>query len=133
MSQAQVITYTNTSLEGDITLVDNTKITLNTIGRYLITFSAVAQTTGGNNKILTIWFRKNGSDVANSATKMTVLNSASTLMTVTYIGICTTPGDFFELWMHGDATSIELKYDAAGTTPVHPASPSIIVTVNQIS
>lgn len=130
---AQSITYTNHSIVGNITVDNNTKITLNTVGNYLITFSAVAKTTGGNNKQLTIWFRKNNQDVDNSATKMAVLNNTSTLMTVNLIISCDNPGDYYELWMHGDSTSVELVYDAPGAAPVHPASPSIIVTVNQIS
>lgn len=132
-SEAQVVTYTNSDITGDITVDDGSKITLNTVGRYLFTFSAVTKSTAGTNKVLTMWFRKNNSDVSNSATKVAAVNNASTLMTVTYVLSCDTPGDYYELWMHGDSTSVQLVYDAAGTSPVHPASPSIIVTVNQIS
>lgn len=134
---AQVVTF-NTTINADgISLADNTKIILPQIGNYLFSVSGVALCTAGLDQEASIWFRKNGNDVINSNTYITVPRNNSMVIAVTFSLPCTTPGDYYELWFSGQSTSVRLDAVAAVTgsstfPPNQPASPSIIITVAQI-
>lgn len=133
-SNPQVITLTSLSLTGTITLAGGSKITLADVGNYLVMFSAIAHCASGSNKALNIWLRKNGSDVANSNTNVITSAGIPIVMAASFVVSCVTPGDYYEFWMAGDTTNMQILYTAASAgSPAYPAAPSIIVTVNQIS
>lgn len=133
-SNPQVIALTSYSLTGTITLAGGSKITLADAGNYLLTFSAIAHCTSGSNKALNIWLRKNGSDVANSNTNVITSAGVPIVMAASFVVACVTPGDYYEFWMAGDTTNMQILYTAASVgPPAYPAAPSIIVTINQIS
>jgi hypothetical protein len=100
---------------------------------YLFVVSAVVQAVASN-KICSIWFRKNGSDVTYSNTKVVCLNAEPTILAVNINLECTTAGDYYELWMAGTATTAGI-YAAAATAgpPAEPGVPSIIVSVTQVA
>lgn len=135
---AQVVTFNTTINANGITLVGNTKITLPQVGNYSFSVSAVAAATGAANaKQLSMWFRKNDSDVANSNTYLSVSKDVPTVLAVVLDLPCTTAGDYYELWWSGETTDVKLDAVAAisGSAtfpPNQPASPSIILTVGQI-
>lgn len=135
---AQVVTFNTTINQNGITLVDNTKITLPQVGNYSFSLSAIAANAGAaNTQQVSIWFRKNGSDVANSNSYLSVSKNVPTLIAVVLDLPCTTAGDYYELWWSGESTDVKLDSVAAVTgsatfPPNQPASPSIIVTVGQI-
>ena len=130
----QAITYSSSSLTGTITLGGTTKITLADVGNYLLMFSAIAHCTSGSNKALYIWLRKNGSDVTASNTNLVTSAGVPAVMAASFVVSCTTPGDYYEFWMAGDTTNMQILATAASAgPPAYPAAPSIIVTINQIS
>lgn len=134
---AQVVTFNTTINAKGIFLADNTKIILPQKGDYLFSISAVAFCTAGSDQEASIWFRKGGSDVANSNTYLTVPKNNSMIVAVSLSLPCTTPGDYYELWWSGQSTGVRLDSVAAVTgsstfPPNQPASPSIIITVAQI-
>lgn len=136
-ANAQVVTFDTTINTNGITLVNNTKITLPQRGNYLFSISAVAFCTAGADQEASIWFRKNGNDVANSNTYLTVPKNNSMIIAVAFDLPCTTPGDYYELWWSGQSTSVRLDAVPAVTgsstfPPNQPASPSIVITVGQI-
>lgn len=130
---AQVITFNTTDGTAGISLVSSKRITLPAVGTYLFLVSAVVQAVGAN-KLLSIWFRKNGTDVTYSNTKVVALNSEPTTLALNINLDCTTPGDYYELWMAGTDTTAGI-YATAATAgpPAEPGVPSIIVSVVQVS
>ena len=133
-AQAQVITMTAPVLTGTITLVGGSKITLADVGNYLLTFSAIAHCSSGSNKDLNIWLKKNGSNYDSSNTNVTTSAGIPVVMAASFVVSCITPGDYYEFWMSGETTAMEILYTAASAGPPSvPAAPSIIVTINQIS
>jgi len=133
INTAQVVTFSTVGEARGISLVSSSRITLPVPGVYQFAFSAVAQASTSN-KFLSIWFRKNGSDVANSNTRIVCLNGEPTIMAAVINLSCTTAGDYYQLWMGGTATSAGV-YTTAATAgpPAEPAVPSIIVTAMQVS
>lgn len=136
---AQPITYDTTSLAKGITLVANTKITLPQVGNYALSFSAIGSYSGSSNpKWFNIFLRKNGSDVANSSTIVTLSKQQPLTVVATIDLACTTVGDYYELIMAGEETDCQILATAAqvavpNVSPAMPACPSIIATVWQIN
>lgn len=130
----QVITFDTDVHHSQITRTSSSRFTITKTGSYLITFSAlVASTLPG--KRIAIWFKVNGSNVANSSTYYDFKSAnANTVVAVTFLEHFEV-GDYFELWMWGNDTGIRLDGIAAvaanpGVTPAIPACPSIIMTCN---
>ena len=138
-TQGQAITFNTIFSEQGVKLLTTagvgTQVQLNQIGQYLFTFSAVCHTTSGSNKAIYIWFKYNGNDVANSNTIINTSSGNEQVMTVTGVFPCNAVGDYYELYMVGDTTACQIKAEpavVAPATPVMPAVPSIILTVNQV-
>jgi hypothetical protein len=135
---AQVVTFDTTVANKGITLASNTRITLPQLGNYLFNISAIAANVGSSNtQQVSIWFRKNGSDVANSNSYLSVSKQVPTLIAVLLDLECTTVGDYYEVWWSGESTDVKLDSVAAVTgsvtfPPNQPASPSIILTVSYV-
>lgn len=135
-TQGQAITFNTVETQQGITLVSNTRVTLGQVGQYLFTFSAVCHCTSGSNKSVYIWFKYNGVDVPRSNTLVNIASGNEQVMAVTVVLPCATVGDYYELYMTGDTTACQIEAlpaVVAPATPVMPAIPSIILTVNQVA
>jgi len=109
-----------------------TRITVSKDGVYNIMFSAQLQRgSGGASKQVVVWLRKNGVDVADTSTHVAVQANAIFLVAAWNFFIQLDAGEYCELmWTQDDA--IDLRYEAANTTIPYPATPSIILTVNEV-
>ena len=94
---------------------------------YNIQFSAQFINTGGGAHRVWVWLRKNGTDVTNSATVVRIQGNNSEDVAAWNFLLQMNAGDYFELMWEVDNTNISLHADAA--TAVHPAVPSVILTV----
>ena len=137
-TKAQVVTFDTTINANGVTLVGGTKMVLPQVGNYSFAISAVAAATGAASaKSVSMWFRKNDADVANSNTYLSVSNNVPTVIAVVFDLPCTTAGDYYEIWWSGETTSVKLDAvpavsGSATFPPNQPASPSIVVTIGQI-
>ena len=94
---------------------------------YNIQFSAQFINTGGGANRVWIWLRKNGVDVTQSATVIRIQGNNTENVAAWNFLLQLNASDYFELMWEVDSTNISLHADAA--TAVHPAVPSIILTV----
>jgi hypothetical protein len=108
------------------------KITVSKTGVYNIMFSAqLERLSGGSSKQVVVWMRKNGVDMPNTATHIAVQANANYLVAAWNFFVQLDAGEYCQLmWTQDDA--IEIKYEAANTTVPYPATPSIILTVNEV-
>jgi hypothetical protein len=108
------------------------KITVSKTGVYNIQFSAqVERLSGGSSKHVIVWMRKNGTDVPNTATHVSVQANANYLVIAWNFFIQLDAGEHCQL-MWTQNSDIEFKYEAANVTIPYPAIPSIILTVNEV-
>ena len=136
-STAYVIGINGSDPNNDgVSIVAGNKITFSQLGVYNVCTSI--QFTNSNTQIhdATIWFRKNGTDIANSASKVSIPNShggtsGNLIFYVDLPGKYAT-GDYVQLYWSATSTQVSLTTIAAGTSPVTPVSPSVLVTVHQI-
>lgn len=112
-----------------------TRITPAESGVYNIQFSAqIQRTTGGASATIDIWFRQGGVDIPNSNTSVNIQANAGYLVAAwnlfTFIDVDAANPYVEIMWATTD-TAVSLQQQASNA--VHPATPSVIVTVNKVS
>lgn len=111
---------------------DFTRITFSKGGVYNIQFSAQIEKTGGTDNKLSIWLRKNGSDIANSNTHMTLKANQNYAVAAWNFFEQVNTLQYIEIMWSQDGT-ISLVHEPADVVIPHPATPSVILTVNKIA
>lgn len=122
----------NNNGQQGISITSSSRITVSAIGKYNTQFSVQWQNTdsGGVDRDLWIWLRKNGTDVANSASKVTCIKNASGIAAWNFIADATAATDYFEIMYAVSDVSVIMPASAAAG--IIPAIPSIIVTVTPV-
>jgi hypothetical protein len=131
----QVITFdTNILLKktAHSTSTNPSRITVNEAGDYIV-FASLEVTSTSAGKTLDIWFRINGTDVANSNVKIGIVNANDHKLSTATTILTLTAGQYVEMVMSGDSTNISLAATAAGTSPTRPLTPSVILTLDKLS
>lgn len=126
-----------TATNGVSVVSDGTNLTLITVantGVYNVMFSAQFTNSGGTGQTVDIWLRKNGTtaaaNVPDSGGNIHLQGNQTFVMAAWNYFIQLNAGDFIQLCWTATSTNITMVPDAA--TAVHPAAPSIIVTLNQV-
>jgi len=125
---AYAMTFNTTDLSEGVTVgTPTSRIYVDRPNIYNIQFSAQIINDGGGAHRAWIWFRKNGTDVPNSATALRIQGNNTEAVAAWNYLLQMNSGDYFELIWEVDDTDVKLHADAA--TGIHPAIPSIILTV----
>ena len=129
---ASVMTFNNTDFNRGITLVSGSQFTIPTAGAYNLAFSAQLDKTTGTKHEAWIWLRKNGTNVSQSNTQITMGGGSSDKQVAAWNFFLTgSAGDYWELAWTADDDRVYLN--AVNAVPgVYPAVPSIIATVNSM-
>jgi hypothetical protein len=104
------------------------EIEVDTEGIYNFQVSMQFDSAGGSNREVWVWFRKNGTDIPNSAMYLTIQNNNSELLQAFNLLVEMKALDYLEVMWEVGNTNAEMAAFAA--TGVHPAVPSIILTVS---
>ena len=128
------MTFNNTDATATLgfSIVSNSRITAAHTGVYNIAFSAqLRKTSGGGATQIYIWIKKNGSNLPDSNTVLTLANNGDLLVAAWNLFLQLNAGQYVELFWYATAATIELYYNA---TPIVglPAIPSVIATINRI-
>ena len=127
-----------------ITGTNNTRITFKKAGVYKLTYSLSFKNTTNDGQSIDVWFRYNGTDVANSNSRFFIPARKSTgdpsyLIAVTaYTGIATADDVYVEIMWRVSDTNVTMEHlpavtYSAGVTPAIPATPSALVQADFIS
>lgn len=134
----KAITFNATDLSVGVTIGSPTsRIVVTNGGIYNIQFSAEISNPAAQIDDVTIWLRQNGVDLSNSAGIVGSPPKHGAISGHTIIGwnyiVQAAPNDYFELyWTTDNGTTQILTYPASTVAPIHPQSPSMILTVQQI-
>lgn len=127
-----IMTLNNTDLSHGVTIVSSSRITIANAGIYNIQFSAQFDKTDGGDDIVEIWIKKNGNNISNSSTKLTLQGQDGKSVASWNWFVNAAAGDYYQIAWHAADLTVFMNYMAANTSPTRPAVPSLIVTVNRV-
>ena len=120
------MTLNSTAESNQIAVTNNSRITFKNRGTYNIQFSAQLDQSSGASHNIFIWFRKNGVDIANSASVVAIQGSTAELVAAWNFVITVLGGDYIEIMWAVSNTAVQIV--AAPATAFCPAIPSVIAT-----
>lgn len=130
-------TFNTLDVDGGVTLVSGSRITVPVTGDYNFQWSGQFQNVENDIEDVTVWLRVNGVDVPGSAGVISLAaRKSATIFARTIIGwnyfLTLTAGQYVEIVWLPSIASITVPAFPASITPAHPATASVIVTVNQV-
>jgi hypothetical protein len=135
---ATAITINSTDLTVGVAIgTPTSRVVITNAGVYNLQFSLQLANTSAQIDDVTVWLRKNGADVSDSAGLVGVPNKHGAIDGHIIVGwnyiLSAAASDYFELYWTTDsgASSID-TYPASAVAPIHPASPAVILTVQQV-
>jgi hypothetical protein len=108
----------------------NTYIKTENAGVYNIQFSAQVEKTDSGTDEIDIWIRKNGIDLEDTATKLTLSGNNTKAVAAWNWFVPSAANDYYQLIWSSDDTGMRLF--AEPSSSVHPGIPSVIATANRI-
>ena len=131
---ARVMSLNTTSSADGVSVVGFTKGTLTTTGVYNLQFSAQVQKSDTGTDTIDIWLSKNGQNVPHSNSQLVLTQSGIDSRTIAAWNFMfdAVAGDYIELMWSSADTNISILSILGQSNPQRPATPSLIVTVNQI-
>lgn len=131
-SSVNLMTFNSTQHSLGVSIVDGSKISVAIPGVYNLQFSAQLEKTDAGADTIDIWFRKNGADISQSNTRITLSgNNAKHVASWNYMDVLNA-GDYLQIaWSSAD-TDVRIYAEGAQTGPTRPGIPSIILTMNRI-
>jgi hypothetical protein len=112
---------------------DKSKVVFATAGYYNIQFSVQLLSFDNAVDNVTLWFGKNGTNIANSAglgtipARISATKPATAIISWNII-IPVNAGDYIQLYFASDSGNTLAVTYPPGTSPAHPVSPSVILT-----
>lgn len=138
IAAATAVIMGTTNFSSGISVVNNgsgnpTRITYAAAGTYMVASSLQFANSHTSNHDVTIWLRKDGTDIANSATVINVPKAGdggNTFFQIVFYEQVTA-GQYIEVMWLPTSTTVTLDYIAAGA--IAPAAPSAITVSERIA
>lgn len=128
------MSFSTTDLASGISISgsDKTLIKIANTGIYDIQFSAQLNKTNSSNSTVYIWLAKNGNNVSDSNTGVTLGGGSNDAAVAAWnFYVSASANDYYELRIAATNNNALIQY--AATPPVGPAIPSVILTVGRIA
>lgn len=136
-ASALPFTATDASYGMELDPINPSRVKATTAGVYNFTFSAQFFNFTTSEDNVTIWFRQNGIDIPYSAGLAQVNAKHGTTPGSSIIGwnliVNMNVNDYIEIYFTSDTGNSVCATFPAGTAPVHPISPSLILTTTFVS
>lgn len=132
------MTFNSTDVADGCTVASSSRITVPNTGVYNLQFSAQLKNIDNAQNDATIWFRVNGTDLANSATQVTVPARKSAgifgyAVASWNIYLSLTASQYVEIIWLPESLNVSLEALPLSTSPAYPAIPSVIATISQVA
>jgi hypothetical protein len=134
---AAAVTFDTTDLSNGVTVENNSKITVKEGGIYNLQFSFQFVNSDAQLHDASVWFRVNGTDLANSNTFLSVPNSHGGVdghvVAAWNIALELQANDYVEIYWSTTDVAISIQQIPAQVSPTRPVTPSVIATLTFIS
>ena len=133
-----VVEFDTTEQSNGVYLSNTTRINVRNAGIYNLQYSLQLKNSNNDSEYADVWFRKNGVDVVDSASRFGLPARKSTgdpshLIGAMNIFLDLAANDYIELAGSVSNTTVALEYLAADVGIPRPAIPAVIFTVNYIA
>jgi hypothetical protein len=118
-----------------VSVVSNSRVTYTAAGVYWITVSVQFNNTGSADHDAYIWFRKNGTDIADSNSVITVPKTGDGGRALLEVSVMesVTAGQYIEAVVMVEDAAVDVEHTAASAgPPVVPAIPSVIFVTKRL-
>jgi hypothetical protein len=135
---AYAVTFNTTDFSNGVTLASGSRITVADAGIWNCQFSIQVKNTTNDTQDVEIWFRKNGTNIANSNSRFNMSPRKSsgdpshTIAALNFF-VSMNSTDYLEIMWRVSDVGVSIEQYAAGTSPTRPATPSAIVTMSFVS
>jgi hypothetical protein len=130
-STPMVMNINSTYEANGVSIVDGSKMKFNHSGTYNIQFSIVFNKSNSNSGSIDIWFAKNGQYITQSNTLFYAAGQANSIASWNFM-LSLNDNDYIELYWSSTDTNITIESTGTQSNPVIPATPSIILTAQQV-
>jgi hypothetical protein len=134
---AYAMTFDTTDYSEGVYLSNSSRLNVRNAGVYNIQWSGQFQNTDSQIHDVSVWLRKNGSNVAGTTGFISVPNShggtPGTIIPSWNYYIQLAANDYLELYWSATNTAITLESYPTQTNPTRPSTASLIATVNYLS
>jgi len=114
-----------------------TQITVEDAGVYNFQFSLQFVNANANDYATSVWFRKNGTDIANSNSEFSIPGkhggTDGRLIAALNFFFQLAAEDYIELMWVAESSDISIQHLATQSNPTRPATPSVVMTVARVS
>lgn len=118
-------------IENDL-LGNPTRIKALSSGVFNLMFSAqIYRSSGGAKETIDVWLRTNDLNVPNTNTRVNVQANADYLVLAWNFFLQLNAGQYAQIMWATTSTDISIQFDPASS--LHPETPSVIATINQVS
>jgi len=135
---AYAVTFNTTDFSNGVTIASSSRITVADSGIWNLQFSIQFTNTTNASQDVDVWFRVNGTNVANSnsrfgfAPRKGVGDPFHIIAAMNYF-VSLNATDYVEIMWRTTDVGVTIEQYAASSTPTRPAVPSAIVTVSFVS
>ena len=135
---AYAVTFNTTDFSNGVTIASNSRITVLDAGIWNLQFSIQFKNTSNDGQDVDIWFRKNGTNIANSNSRFHLPTRKSSgdpshLIAAMNFFVSMAANDYVEIMWRPSSTAVSLEYFDTSTSPTRPAVPSAIATMSFVS
>jgi len=134
---AYAMTLDTTDYSNGVYLSDSSRMNVRNTGTYNLQWSGQFINTDSQLHDVSVWLRKNGTDVTGSTGFISVPNSHGGVQGHIIAGwnyfLELAANDYIEIYWSATSTAISLKFLPAGTSPTRPTTASLITTMNYVS
>jgi hypothetical protein len=135
---AYAVTFNTTDFSNGVTIASNSRITVADSGIWNLQFSIQFTNTTNASQDVDVWFRVNGTNVANSnsrfgfAPRKGVGDPYHIIAAINYF-VSLNASDYVEIMWRPTDIGVQIEQYAASASPTRPAVPSAIVTMSFVS
>jgi hypothetical protein len=135
---AYPVTFNTTDFSNGVSIASGSRITVANDGIWNLQFSIQFKNTTNAPQDVDIWFRVNGTNIANSnsrfgfAQRKDVSDPYHTIAALNYF-VSLNALDYIEIMWRPTDVGVAIEQYGAGTSPTRPAVPSAIATISFVS
>jgi hypothetical protein len=135
---AYAVTFNTTDFSSGVTMASNSRITVADAGIWNLQFSIQLKNTTNDGQDVDIWFRKNGTNIANSNSRFHLVarkgsGDPSHIIAALNFFVSMNSNDYIEIMWRTENTGVSIEAFETSVSPTRPAVPSAIVTMSFVS